>query len=269
MGIAPNGKAETRSEREELADAEVPAAVVCAHCGDADCPGCFHEQTRSGVVAVVPWERPGGSAWARLWATARATTLDAEKFFELLPDGPVAPAFKFAVISETIAAATMLLLLLAPLALVAPRWLEHLLVHETLAALRLLAVGVPGLAALLVLAHGAHGWALDFGARRCGARSAVRRALRFGFYAAGWDLIIGPLGAVVIAFKEGVRGCASIASVGMGLPGRSARAFLRGCYALEGPAARPALRASWVAAGIATAVGAIAVIVAIIVALFG
>src|SRR5579883_1365074 len=84
--------AQTPVEVEELVDSEVPAAVVCAHCGDADCPGCLHEQTRSGVVAVVAWERPGAPALTRLWATARASTLDAERFFESLPDGPIAPA---------------------------------------------------------------------------------------------------------------------------------------------------------------------------------
>ena len=53
-----------------------------------------------------------------------------------------------------------------------------------------------------------------------------------------------------------------------GLPTRSARAFLKGCYHLEGKAAEPALFASYVAAGIATTVGAVAVIAALLVALF-
>jgi len=118
-----------------------------------------------------------------------------------------------------------------------------------------------------VAAHVAHGWALDFGARRSGSRGATTRALRFGLYAAGWDLVIGPLGAVVVALKEGLRASSSIAVVGMGLPGRSARAFLRGCYRLEGTSAQPALRASYAAAVIATAVGTIAVIGALVAAL--
>jgi hypothetical protein len=87
--------------------------------------------------------------------------------------------------------------------------------------------------------------------------------LRFGLYAAGWDLIIGPLGVVVLALKEGLRPALSVAAVATGLPGRSARSFLRGCYRLEGEAARPALRASYAAAVIVTLVGAIAVIAAI------
>ncbi|MGH7437003.1 MAG: hypothetical protein ACRENE_15120, partial [Polyangiaceae bacterium] len=64
---AKDDLASTSLEAEELVDAEVPAAVVCAQCGDADCPGCLRENTRSGVVAVVPWERPGASSLVRLW----------------------------------------------------------------------------------------------------------------------------------------------------------------------------------------------------------
>jgi hypothetical protein len=262
----PNQAAKTR-ETEELVEVDVPATVVCAHCGDADCPGCVNELTRSGVVAVVPWERPGASAWTRLWTTARATTFDADRFFETLPDGPIAPAFRFAVASEMIASTAMGLLLFIPLAVLAPGWVKHLLLDEGGLLLRVAVAGIPALATLLVAAHVAHGWALDVGARRSGARPATTRALRFGLYAAGWDLVIGPLGAVVVAAKEGLRASLSIGAVGMGLPGRSARAFLRGCYRLEGRSAQPALNASYAAAAIATAVGAIAVIGAIVAAL--
>jgi hypothetical protein len=262
----PGAKAVARArEGEELVDADVPAAVVCAHCGDADCPGCANELTRSGVVAVVPWERPGASALARLWTTARATTFDAERFFETLPDGPLAPALRFAIASEVLASVAMGLLLFAPLALLAPAWAKQVVLHEGVTVARVVSVGIPALATLLVAAHVAHGWALDLGARRSGARGATTRAIRFGLYAAGWDLVIGPLGVVVVAFKEGLRPALSVAAVGVGLPGRSARAFLRGCYRLDGVTAQPALRASYAAAVIATAVGTIAVLGAILV----
>jgi hypothetical protein len=261
-----NGAAKAR-ESEELVEADVPATVVCAHCGDADCPGCLNELTRSGVVAVVPWERPGTSAWTRLWATARATTFDADRFFETMPDGPLGPALRFAIASEMIASAAMGLLLFVPLTILAPGWVKHLLLDEGGLLLRVVVAGVPALAALLVAAHVAHGWALDLGARRSGARGATTRAIRFGLYATGWDLVIGPLGAVVVALREGLRASFSIAGIGMGLPGRSARAFLRGCYRLEGASAQPALRASYAAAVVATAVGTIAVFGAIVFAL--
>jgi len=261
-----NGAAKAR-EDEDLVDSDVPAAVVCARCGQADCQGCVNEGTGSGIVAVVPWERLGAPLFARLWATARATTFDTERFFETLPDGPLAPAFRFAVVSEMIASAAMALLLMAPLAILAPRWFEHVLVEEGGTLARMVVAGIPALAALLVAAHVAHGWALDRGARRSGARGATTRAVRFGLYAAGWDLVIGPLGAIVVALKEGLRPAASVAAVGIGLPGRSARAFLRGCYKLEGASAQPALRASYAVAVVATAVGALAVIAAFVAAL--
>ncbi len=248
-------------------DADVPAAVVCAHCGDADCSGCRNEQTRSGVVAIVAWERPGAPAMARLWATARATTFESDRFFESLPDGPLAPAVRFAFASELLASAAMALLALAPAALIAPRWVRHVLVDEGPAAARLAAVGVPSLATILVAAHVVHGWALDRGARRSGARGATTRALRFGLYATGWDLVVGPLGALVVAAKEGLGKALSLGVVIMDLPGRSSRAFLRGCYRLDGAGAEPALRASYVAAAVATGVGAVTVIAALVVAL--
>ena len=104
---------EERLDREaasaELLD--VPAAVVCLVCGEADCTGCEdRDLSRSGIVAIVAWERTGIPALTRLWATARSTTRDAEAFFELLPDGPVMPALRFAAICELLAAFSMLLL---------------------------------------------------------------------------------------------------------------------------------------------------------------
>jgi hypothetical protein len=254
-------------ETEELLDADVPAAVVCAQCGDADCPGCLRENTRSGVVAVVPWERPGASSLVRLWTTARATTIEADRFFEALPDGPLLPALRFAVVSEVLAAMAMGTVGLGALVALSPQWARHVFVEEWLTTARVGSAAVLGLAALLVVAHAAHGLALDFGARRSGVRRAPTRALRFGLYAAGWDLVLGPIGAVVMALREGPRAALRIAAVSVGLPGRSARAFLRGCYHLEGKAAEPALRASLIAAIAATLVGAVITIAAILIVL--
>jgi hypothetical protein len=262
MKVARN-RSRALVERDELMDADVPAAVVCAHCGDADCAGCLHEQTRSGVVAIVPWERPGASAMARLWATARATTFDSDRFFESLPDGPIAPALRFAFASELLASGSMALLALVPVTIIAPGWMKHVLVDQASIALRLAVAFVAVLATILVVAHLVHGWALDRGARRSGARGATTRALRFGLYATGWDLVTGPIGAVVVGVKEGLRRAMSIGAILMGLPGRSSRAFLRGCYRLDGASAEPALRASYVAAGVATVVGAIVVVAAL------
>jgi hypothetical protein len=254
-------------ETDELVDADVPAAVVCAQCGEADCPGCLKEQTRSGVVAIVPWERPGASSFVRLWTTARATTIEADRFFETLPDGPVLPALRFAVVCEILAAMAMGTLGLVALVLLSPQWARHVFVDEWLTTARVGSAGILGLAGLLVVAHGTHGLALDLGARQAGVRRAARRALRFGLYAAGWDIVLGPIGAVVMALREGPRSALRIAGASVGLPGKSARAFLRGCYHLEGKAAQPALRASLIAAIVATLVGAVATIATILIVL--
>src|SRR6187431_1237449 len=84
---------------------DVPATVVCAACGDPACGGCvFEEKTnQSGVVAIIPWERPGVGFWRRLWQTSTLATLHARTFFGALPDGEVSTALAFALVCETIA----------------------------------------------------------------------------------------------------------------------------------------------------------------------
>jgi len=246
---------------------DVPATVVCARCGSAECAGCGDDLGMSGIVAIIAWERPGSFA-RRLWTTARATTRDADTFFEALPDGPILPALRFAVASELLAAGAMFAAL-APVAIaMAPSWAKGLVTDPAsrMFAARALAVGVPGLACLLVLAHAVHGLALDVGARRSGARGATSRALRFGLYATGWDLILGPIGVFVLPLVEGPRGLGVALAQASGLPGRSARAFLRGAYGLFADRADRAARASYIAAAVATLI-ATAVILAAVIAL--
>jgi hypothetical protein len=266
-----NGNPPSRRSVEEvldsldLSDVDVPAAVVCARCGTADCAGSCME-ARSGVIAIIAWERGDAPVLRRLWQTARATTRDPEGFFEAMPDGPIAPALRFAMLSELVAAAAMVLAL-APIAvMIAPSWTKELVLDASSrsALARAFFVGVPGLAAMLVLAHAAHGLSLDLGARRNGGRSARSRALRFGLYASGWDLVLGPVGAVVLAVKEGLGSLAVIGRLGAGLPSRSARAFLRGAYGLYGPRADRAVRVSYYAAIASTLFAAFAILAAVI-----
>lgn len=259
---SPSDPELAREVRESEMDVEVPATVVCAMCGDSDCPGCQSELSRSGVVTIVAWERPGAPALGRLWETAQAATRDAEAFFELLPDGPIAPALRFAIVCELLAAGAIVTLLLASVAAIAPSWFKQLVLdpHSRDLALRIFATGVPGLAMLLVVAHAAHGFSLDIGARKNGGRSAPTRALRFGLYAAGWDLVQGPVGAVVLGIKKGLG--AWVAMHVSSVPTRSSRAFLRGCYRLTGRAADRALGTSYVAAVVATVVGALLIVAA-------
>src|ERR1041384_3129252 len=85
--------------------AEVPATVVCATCGLPECncevdrPSAF-----SGVVAIVPWERPGSTLLTRLWAPAKLGALSPGAFFSALPPGGVAAPLAFAVLAELLAA---------------------------------------------------------------------------------------------------------------------------------------------------------------------
>lgn len=237
---------------------DVPAAVVCAFCGDADCSGCTGDLSRSGIVAIVAWERSQMPLFARLWSTARATTHEPESFFECLPDGPILPALRFAATCELLAVTAMLALLVPVAAVVAPGWLVHL-VRDPEArgvALRLVVFGVPAFATLLVAAHAAHGWSIDIGASRSGARSVRRRAARFGLYACGWDLVMGPIGLVVAAVKEGGHAALEVLALASNrLPTRATKAFVRGAYGLDGVHAKRAIDTSYVGAVIATIVG--------------
>lgn len=243
---------------------DVPAAVVCVQCGQGECI-CESERSRSGIVAVIAWERPG--AWApRLWTTARSATKDAEAFFELLPDGPIGPALRFAALSELLATAAMALALLPVAAVVAPGWLKHLALDADARAVaaRVVLLGLPAFAGLLVTAHVAHGMSIDVSAGRVGAKRSPSRALRFGLYACGWDLVIGPLGGIVVALREGIGASLALLQLANGLPTRATRAFLRGCYRLDGPRAKRAITGSYVGAALATLGGAVAVLVALV-----
>lgn len=246
---------------------EIPAAVVCVRCGDPECAGCEESDlSRSGIVAIVAWERPTTPALTRLWATARSSTRDAEAFFELMPDGPLLPALRFAATCELLASGAAFLGFLAVAAVVAPEWLRHVALDPDArsVALRALVLGLPAFAGLLVVAHAAHGLAIDAGARKQGARPARSRALRFGLYACGWDLVMGPIGAVVVAIKEGIRPALDLAGALSGLPTRATNAFLRGCYRLDGDRAKKALGTSYVGATVATLVFAALVLFAIV-----
>lgn len=272
--MAERSRRRTRSDPDALRDesleerldrelVDVPAAVVCALCDDPDCLGCEHERSRSGIVAIVAWERLG-PPMTRLWATARSTTRDAESFFEALPDGPVMPALRFAALCELMAVSSFFVLLVPIAAVVAPEWLTHVVMDAPARsfALRLVVLGLPAFAGLLVVAHAAHGLSIDRGAAKQGAQSRKTRALRFGLYACGWDLVIGPLGAVLLAVKEGGKATLEILNLGSGLPTRATKAFLRGCYRLDGERAKKALGTSYVGAALATILGALVIFAA-------
>jgi hypothetical protein len=242
---------------------DVPAAVLCATCGQADCPGCgLGDDTASGVVAIVPWERQAGGTWSRLWETAKATTHGADTFFAAMPDGELQPAVRFALLAELLAVTSMLMLFVPLLALALPRLALVIIGDPSAQSLvfRLLVIGIPILAIWMVAAHATHGAALDLGARRVGARGERRRALRFGLYACGWDLMVGPLGALVMLFERGWRSLGELLGESMTVPGRASLALLQGVYRLSPRDAARARGAGTVAAAAIALVSGILIV---------
>jgi hypothetical protein len=211
----------------ELSD--VPAAVVCVHCLSADCMGCETEELRSGIVQIVPWEREGGLL-GRLWNTSYLSSHEAAAFFAHLPDGPIGPALRFAMVAELASSAAMILFTSLGISAFAPHAVWGLLTEPGTRAwvIKLLVVGIPALATLLVGAHAAHGIWIDKGARKVGAPSSRSRALRFGLYACGWDIIIGPIGFFVMLLKKGPSAASEVITKATGLPTRATEAFLTG-----------------------------------------
>lgn len=235
---------------------DVPAAVVCAICGDPACLGdCQieeHTQT-SGIVAIVPWERPGGTA-PRLWGTAKLSTLSAESFFAALPDGEIAAPLRFALLAEALAVLGMGVVAIPILLAFAPWLLDAVSRDPWLRAwlVKLLSVGIPGLAVLMVVLHSVHGISLDLGARHNGAGARTTRGLRFGLYSCGWDLITLPAGIGMLAVTDGFRAARRAMPLSLTVPKLASRAFLRGAYQLdEAASVRASKRAMWIAGALA------------------
>jgi hypothetical protein len=224
---------------------DVPATVVCAGCGDPACIGCVIEEptNQSGVVAIIPWERPGLGFWRRLWQTSTLATVHARTFFSALPEGEAATALSFALVCETIAVSGLGF----GVALLAPLFLPSLpgLLLDDPALRRTVGRGACASILMLVLTmvglHAIHGLALDAAARRYGGRRPGR-GLRFGLYACGWDLITLPLGLLITAFASGFAAARRAAPLGLTAPAQASEAFLIGIHGLSPEAARLAAR---------------------------
>jgi hypothetical protein len=223
--------------------ADVPAAVVCAFCGRPDCAGCMalDERTNaSGVVAIVPWERPGLGWVTRLWATARLATLSHRELFASLPEGPLRAPFEFALLSELVAALGVAIGVVGALALVpefATTAVHDPVVRQVL--VRVVGCGVPGLTALMIVLHTMHGALVDRAARLAGSKKRGR-GLRFGLYACGWDLVTLPIGLIVVVATEGFATARRAAGLAVSIPSQATRAYLTGVHALDPERARKA-----------------------------
>ncbi len=251
---------------------DVPAAILCAFCGQSDCPGCSAASgDESGVLGIIPWERSETGTWTRLWATARATTQGAETFFAVLPDGDISPAMRFAIVAELLAVVSMVAALMPIVALALPTLAVEVAKNPAvrISVLRWFALGIPALALWMVAAHVTHGAALDAGAKRQGGVGQRRRAVRFGLYSCGWDLMAGPLGAVVTLATKGLRATFSLLELTMLVPGKASMALLSGVYKLPYEAACRARRAGTLAAALLAIVSGAVVLGTIVFGLVG
>ncbi len=247
------------SDEEQADSVDVPAAVICAWCGRGDCAGCAKERAgASGVIAIVPWERPL-SAWpGRFFATVQATTRGAEGFFRTLPDGPISPALGFAVIAEIFAVASTALVIAPLVVLGIPGLLLRFLSDDATRSAVLLAtlVGIVGFTLLLVGAHALHGWVLAPEVSRT-------RGLRLGFYACGWDFGSSPAGLLAATYADGVAAGFSLLGSSLSAPARSIDAALGGLFRLEPDKARRVKRRAMRLAMLTSVPGVIVVMVAI------
>jgi hypothetical protein len=231
--VRPAGLQELEDEGVDSID--VPAAVVCLQCGRGDCPGCEERTGASGVIAIVPWERPQSPWPTRFLATVQATTRGAEGFFCAMPDGAVSPALRFAVLAETFAVGSTAAIL-APLAVLGIpglllRFLSNSSTRESVGLATL--VGVVGFTALLVGAHALHGITL-------GSLPSRSRAVRLGLYACGWDFGSSPAGIVAATFTGGISAAGSLVVSSVTAPSRAVDAALAGIFELD---SRQALKA--------------------------
>lgn len=227
----------------ELSD--VPAAVVCAFCGKPDCAGCppIEESTHaSGVIAIVPWERPGQGWLSRLWATARLATLSHRELFSGMPEGGLAAPLAFALFAESLAAIGLGLCAAGGLAL-APDIIGVVLADPVLRSIlfRAFGYGVPGIVVLMVVLHALHGVLVDRAAHWAGSQKRGR-GLRFGLYACGWDLVTLPLGLLVVALTEGLGTARTAAGLAISVPAEATRAYLSGIHHLDPERAKRATR---------------------------
>jgi hypothetical protein len=220
----------------------------------------------SGIVAIVPWERPG-SAPVRLWHTSKLTTLSADSFFGALPDGEVGPALRFAVAAE-LAAISGIGVVAVPIVLAFAPWLFEVISNDAWlrnVVARVIVLGIPALALAMVVIHAAHGWGLDLGARRQGAKvSRHSRGLRFGLYSCGWDVMTQPAGLTLLALTDGLTAAVKAAPLSLTVPRRAVRAYLKGAHRLDERAARAAARVGAVIAGALVAFGLFAVFAALV-----
>jgi hypothetical protein len=249
-------------------DADVPATVVCARCGRADCHGCSPPEQRS-ASATTPWERRQAPAVRRLWQTAQLATLDGETFFAGLGDGSVSSALGFALTCEFLAIGSLAIGWFGVVYLVIPDVVAQVLADgdERGNVGAAIAIAIPTLAVLMVLLHVLWAGSLELGLRLQGAEPRGRHCLRYALYSCGWDLVTSPFGFVAGSVSGGVRSAFRELRAAVRVPRFATRAYLRRARELPEAKARRALALAAIVTGASVLFGAIALAVALVAAM--
>jgi hypothetical protein len=226
-------------------DDAVPPVAFCVRCGLAACAGCV--PAPSPLLTQLPWEDPHQPWVERLWQTALSSSIEPERVFGELTTGRITPALAFALLAETLALGSLVLLGSVGLWLAAPG-LARQLVHSP-GALGLVLGLLAGSVLLMLLLHALWGISLDVGAGIGHGPIDVRRGARFGLYACGWDLMTSPLGLFWSLIAAGTRrGFAPV-----GAAARAARpaqrAYLEACRGYGAEARRRAVRLAAIVVG--------------------
>jgi len=210
----------------------------------------------------MPWEDTPRPWLERLWQTALDTSTEPERVFAELTSGRVSPALRFAILSETLALGSLVLLGSGGLWLGAPELGRKLARDpEAIAAgLGLLA----GSVLLMLVLHVLWGICLDVGAGLGRGPLDVRHGARFGLYACGWDLMTSPIGVFwSLLFAGPLRGFAPV-----GAAARAARpaqrAYLETCRGFGANERRRGVRLAIVVVGGVVAFTGVALFVALI-----
>jgi hypothetical protein len=201
----------------------------------------------------------------RLWQTALDTSTEPERVFAELTSGRVSPALGFALVSETLALGSLVLVGSGLLWLGAPE-LGRRLARDPQAIAAGLAL-LAGSVLLMLVLHVLWGVCLDVGAGFGRSRLDVRHGARFGLYACGWDLMTSPIGVFwSLLFAGPLRGFAPV-----GAAARAAspaqRAYLEACRGFGADARRRGVRLAMIVVGLVVAfsgVGLFAALVALL-----
>jgi hypothetical protein len=227
-------------------DEAVPPVAVCARCGLAACGGCLPLPSAPRLTHL-PWEDSPRHWIERLWQTALSSSTEPERVFGELTAGRVTPALGFAILAETLALGSLVLLGSAALWLAAPELAGQLVHHP--GAIGLTLALLAGSVLLMLVLHALWGISLDVGAGFGHGPIDIRQGARFGLYACGWDLMTSPIGLFWSLIAAGpLRGFAPV-----GAAARAARpaqrAYLEACRGYGADARRRAVRLAVVVVG--------------------